>query len=77
MNTLLLASSSRNAFRRWASLFGCVALMAIVWLTVLPRIARMPAVADHIQQMEQEHIQVDAMFYTELEWDPPTGAAWR
>ena len=66
--------------RRWAAwlkLAVCSGALAGVWLFVLPWMATIPPVAEHISRMEQKNINVDAMFYTELEWEPPDGAAWR
>lgn len=62
-----------GAWQRWGGLAAATSLIALVWLAWLPRIARIPAVARHREAMESKGIHADAMFYTELEWDPPAG----
>ena len=51
--------------------------IGLVWLMVLPQLAKFAPVEEHIQRMQSAKIEVDAMFYSELNWQPPTGAAWR
>ena len=61
----------------WLKLiFGLIAI-ACVWLMLLPRLGQLPPVKQHIQHMEDKDIVVDAMFYTELNWDPPSRAVIR
>ncbi len=47
-----------------------LALVALVWLVVLPKISNWPFVRQHIDCMKANEITVDAMFYTELDWCP-------
>jgi hypothetical protein len=41
--------------------------VAILWLLVLPWLARRPVVADHIQWLDEHDVDASAMYYTELE----------
>ena len=66
----------RNRARAWCQLVIGLSITGVTWLVALPRIARIPFVNQHIETMEHNHIQVDAMFYTELEWQPPAGWTW-
>lgn len=43
-----------------------VAILAIIWLVVLPRVSHFPAIRQHIQRNERAGINPDAMFYSEL-----------
>jgi hypothetical protein len=59
--------------QRWASkiwrrlaLAAAIALMAAVWLGVLPLVARHPAVDGYIRHNEELGIDPSAKFYTEL-----------
>ncbi len=54
-----------------------IAILSLVWCVGLPWLAKVPALQDHIRAMRAKNINVGAMFYTELDWQPPTGAAWR
>ncbi len=57
---------------RWLRLAGCVFAICIVWGWALPSIARWKPVRDHIAVMEARDVYVGAMFYTELNWEPPS-----
>lgn len=61
----------------WLKLLGLSAAMGIIWLVVLPWVATIEPLAEHIERMERQDIAVEAMFYTDLNWQPPDGAAWR
>jgi len=61
----------------WLKLFGLSAAMGSIWLVVLPWVATIEPLAEHIERMERQDIAVEAMFYTDLNWQPPDGAAWR
>ncbi len=61
----------------WLKLLGLSAGMGIIWLVVLPWLATIEPLAEHIERMERQDIAVEAMFYTDLNWQPPDGAAWR
>jgi hypothetical protein len=52
-----------------------VAILAAVWLVVLPSIGRHPAVARHVRLMEACDANPSAMVYTELE-RLPLRPAW-
>ena len=54
-----------------------IVALSLVWCVGLPWLAKLPPVRSHIGAMREKNINVGAMFYTELEWQPPTGAAWR
>ncbi|MDX1925125.1 MAG: hypothetical protein SFV81_01325 [Pirellulaceae bacterium] len=66
----------QNSKRRIRFAASIVAL-ALVWCIGLPWIATLHPVREHINVMQEKKINVGAMFYTELEWQPPPGAAWR
>lgn len=51
------------------------ALIALVWLGLLPRIGAVPAVARHVRRMEEGGINPAAMVYSELE-RLPLRPAW-
>lgn len=70
-----LASASLLSRRAWFA--TSVVGLALVWCVILPRLAEVPALRDHIGAMRAKNINVGAMFYTELDWQPPAGAAWR
>jgi hypothetical protein len=53
--------------RAWARLGACSAALVLLWLAVLPRVARQPSVQQHIEFLQQRQIDPSAMFYTELE----------
>ena len=55
---------------------SCTAV-AITWLIILPWLAAHTPLSEHIERMDRQNIAVDAMFYTDLNWEPPAGAAWR
>jgi hypothetical protein len=63
--------------RKLGSAAAALALIAVVWLVVLPGIGRLPAVRRHSDAMRAGEIEASAMFYTELNWTPPTGPVWR
>lgn len=46
---------------------GVSAVIAVVWLGVLPRLDGLPVVRRRIQLLEQRRIDPAACFYTELE----------
>lgn len=72
-----LAVGPQAAWRGWLALASCGLVLAGVWLIVLPWLSTLPPFAQHIRLMEERDIVVDALFYTELNWQPPDGAAWR
>lgn len=49
----------------WRLAAGC-ALIAILWLAVLPIVGRQEAVRRHIERNRARGIHPDAMFYTEV-----------
>ncbi len=51
---------------RWR-LAASIAVIAIVWLLVLPWIADRPTVSDRIEWLDEKGIDPSAMYYTELE----------
>ncbi len=42
-------------------------IASVIWLVVLPWIARWESVERHLRFLEERHIDASAMFYTELE----------
>ncbi len=69
MNSISIAKALR--------LTGATACLAFIWLVVLPWVATIQPIADHIRRMNDKDINVGAMYYTELNWQPPDGAAFR
>lgn len=54
-----------------------IVALALVWCIGLPWLATLSPLREHIAAMQDKNINVGAMFYTELEWQAPAGAAWR
>lgn len=54
-----------------------IAALAFIWCVALPWFGQFKPVRQHIDAMQAKNINVGAMFYTELDWDPPAGAVWR
>ena len=52
--------------RRIASFAACTLFVAIVWLGLLPLVARQPPVRRHIERLDDRGIDPSAMFYTEV-----------
>ena len=48
-------------------LAASVAVIGFVWLVVLPRIGRIPWIAEHSQWLEQRGVDPAAMYYTEVD----------
>lgn len=65
---------SKSAGLRWmpglVRLLVAVSTLAVVWLVLLPLLARQSYVAEHIQQQEELGIDPSAMYYSELEIMP-------
>lgn len=49
---------------------AALAVLALVWLVVLPLIGRQPIVSQHIEQQQQRGVNPSALFYSELEFLP-------
>ncbi len=62
---------------RYAQLLLSITGLLVVWLVVLPWLATIDPMASHIRQMDESNVNVGAMVYTELNWQPPDGAAFR
>lgn len=63
------SQNSRRPKNLWgplARLIVCAALLAVVWLAVLPFIGRQPGIDAYIQQNERLGIDPSAKFYTEI-----------
>ena len=59
---------SRRSFAfRWGALTVCCALIALVWLWLLPSLADRPAVRQRIELFDSRGIDPAAMFYTEID----------
>lgn len=52
---------------RAARLLAAAAIMAIVWLKLLPWIGACPPVRERLDRLADHHIDAGAMFYTELD----------
>jgi len=48
-------------------LASCAGIAAVTWLVVLPRVGRLPPIAQHVRAMEDGRVNPSAMVYTELE----------
>lgn len=46
---------------------GCILVVLIIWLMVLPRLSSFEAVSKHMQLMEERGVHAGAMYYTDLE----------
>ena len=66
-----------DRYRGCPSLIASTLLIVFLWTVVFPWLSTLSPFAQHIERMEQADIVVDAMFYTELNWEAPDGAAWR
>ena len=61
------ASQRQPAARRWGRFGICCALIAVIWLGLLPALSNRPNVEKRIRFLESRGIDASAMFYTELE----------
>jgi len=52
--------------QRWVALLAVIALVAVLWGVVLPRLSRTETVRSRQRWLEQKRIDPAAMFYTEL-----------
>lgn len=52
-----------------------LAVVAVVWLGLLPRLIRLQPIAAHVERMEARGVNPAAMYYTELE-RLPLRPAW-
>lgn len=59
-----------SAQRMWTGFTFCVLSIAVIWLGILPQIARIPALEQQIEQFEAAGINPGAMYYSELEVMP-------
>ncbi len=59
-------TTRKGRARRWARLGLGLLLLGTLWLYLLPRIARLPAVNAHRQWLDQREINPSAMYYTDL-----------
>ena len=66
-----------SSLRKWMLFSFWFTLVGLTWTIILPRLSELPDIQQHIARMEQKGIVVEAMFYTELDWQPPPGASWR
>lgn len=53
--------------QRWIRFAGATLMVAIVWLVLLPRVARIERVQERIRRNRAAGIDPSAMFYTDLE----------
>jgi len=60
------ATGGERAPAGWASLCAAAALIALLWMVVLPRVAEHPDLKARIKFLEERGIDPSAMFYTEL-----------
>ena len=50
-----------------AALAVCTLVLGIVWLVLLPQMARQPAIKSDLRRLQSQGINPSAMYYTELE----------
>ena len=60
-------SDRQPAHRGVWSLMGSAAVIAYIWIVLLPGVAEWPSVKSHIRWLDQKGIDPSAMYYTELE----------
>jgi hypothetical protein len=60
-----------TGLNKWIRLAACLSVIAVIWGIVLPQLAKVTPIRRHIELMEAKNINVGAMFYSELEWQPP------
>jgi hypothetical protein len=63
---LTLWLNSRWPKNGWARLAAHVAVLAVVWLAILPFIGRQPKIDAYIRRNERLGIDPSAKFYTEI-----------
>ncbi|MDM4015476.1 hypothetical protein [Roseiconus lacunae] len=56
----------RTAVVRAGSFSAIMAMLAIVWLVVLPAYSRQPQMRRHLHWLDERGIDPSAMYYTEL-----------
>jgi hypothetical protein len=78
-NNAVGGDSTQRAFslRAWWQLAVVCIIAAAVWLVILPRIARIPAIAAQREMNEARGINPGAMYYTELRAMPRIEAEMR
>lgn len=52
--------------RGWLALTSWLAVIAVVWLYLLPMLSQRPSATARLRWLEQKGIDPSAMFYTEL-----------
>jgi hypothetical protein len=55
-----------SRWTQFARLAGCIAVVAVVWLAVLPFFGRQPVIESYIRRNERLGIDPSAKFYTEI-----------
>ena len=58
---------NRSIQHGWWKLVTGVVVLAIIWMLLLPMVARRPSVAGRIERLEAKGIDPTAIFYTELD----------
>jgi len=48
-------------------LIASIAVVLVIWLGILPRVARIKPVQAHLQQLEDSHVDAGVIFYSELD----------
>ena len=54
----------------WIKFSVAAILVCTIWLAILPHLANWRPVREHIDRMQAAEIEVDAMFYSELNHVP-------
>lgn len=72
MPQLAANPTTRIPFGHWPQFLAVWLLITLVWLLVLPQLAREPSRAAHIQALHAAGIDPSAMYYSELEMMPNT-----
>jgi hypothetical protein len=56
-----------RATRGAAALAVCCLVVGIIWLVLLPAVARQPAMRSDFRRLESQKVNPSAMYYTELD----------
>lgn len=57
----------QRMWRRRFALVSIAGLTVVIWLLLLPWVARQPRMQQHLSELERQGIDGGAMYYTELE----------
>lgn len=60
-----------DRLQAWIKLIVAGMTLIAVWCVLLPCIGQLPWIRNHIQTMQEKGVHPDAMYYTELDSNPP------